>query len=126
MVEDGAIVLNEPNDGSAFAYGIDGLEVYYRITDGYDEEEETERSATIREGLYRISEDEAVQEAVSSINARYLLQLDQADWEKESKYLFSYYTDVWEGIDLIDDSTPGFEVVLSSGDMRLYRITAVE
>ncbi len=126
VVEDGAIVLNEPNDGSAFAYGIDGLEVYYRITDGYDEEEETERSATIREGLYRISEDETVQEAASSINARYLLQLDQADWEKESKYLFSYYTDVWEGIDLIDDSTPGFEVVLSSGDMRLYRITAVE
>ena len=32
--------------------------------------------------------------------------------------------ELWSGIRAIDDSTPGFETVLSEGDMRLYRITA--
>ena len=41
---------------------------------------------------------------------------------RKNRYLFSYYPDQWTGIDAINDQTPGFEVVLSEGDMRLYRI----
>lgn len=34
----------------------------------------------------------------------------------------TYHPDEWAGIDSVDDETPGFEIVLSQGDMRLYRI----
>lgn len=45
----------------------------------------------------------------------------------ESPHLFTYGEgEQWRGIDSIRDDTPGFEAVLAEGDMRLYKITAVE
>ena len=67
--------------------------------------------------------DEQVKTAVRSTGAEYLIQLDQGDTEAREPYPFTYDPDDWRGIDAIDDNTDGFEVVLSDGDMRLYRIT---
>ena len=50
------------------------------------------------------------------------LQLDQNGKHDGNHFLFSYEQNDWFGIDRIDDDTPGFEIVLSEGDMRLYRI----
>ena len=36
--------------------------------------------------------------------------------------IITYHPDEWAGIDSVNDETPGFEIVLSQGDMRLYRI----
>lgn len=122
VVSDDDLILNEPNDGSAFAYSIYDMNVYYRAMDGYGNANESDSSRLIRTELDRIAEDPAVAEAVENVGAMYVLQLDQADYDRQSKYLFSYYPDIWQGIDGVDDSTPGFEAVLSEGDMRLYRI----
>ena len=98
------------------------MNVYYRAMDGYCNDNESDSSRLIRTELDRIAEDPAVADAVNDVGATYVLQLDQADYSRSSKYLFSYYQDVWEGIDSVNDSTPGFEVVLKEGDMRLYKI----
>ena len=39
-------------------------------------------------------------------------------------YDLGYLDEEWVGIDGIRDDTPGFRVLLSQGDMRLYEIVA--
>ena len=122
-VPKGSLIINEPNDGTAFAYGVDGLSIYYRYLRTYGGEDETDASKTIRKRLNSVATDEQVKTAVRSTGAEYLIQLDQGDTEAREPYPFTYDPDDWRGIDAIDDNTDGFEVVLSDGDMRLYRIT---
>ncbi|WP_165251906.1 DUF6541 family protein [Adlercreutzia sp. ZJ304] len=120
------IVLNMPDDGSAFAYGIDGLNVFYRYTRTYGNEDEIEISKIIRENLNNVSTDLSVQKAVEQTGAQYLIKLDQDDqYIRQSPYLFTYDESLWEGVDGVNDDTPGFEIVLSEGDMRLYRIADI-
>ena len=122
-VPNGSLIINEPNDGTAFAYGVDGLNIYYRYLRTYGGEDETDASKIIRKRLNKVATDEQVKTAVRSTGAEYLIQLDQGDTEVGEPYPFTYDPDEWRGIDAVDDSTDGFEVVLSDGDMRLYRIT---
>lgn len=35
---------------------------------------------------------------------------------------YRYKPEDWAGIESVTDETPGFEVVLADGDMRLYKI----
>ena len=88
---------------------------------------ETAESRIIRNSLRNVADNVYVQNAVRSIGAQYVLQLDQGEPGLESPHLFPYEDgEKWRGIDGIRDDTPGFEVVLAEGDMRLYKITAVE
>lgn len=127
VVPSDALILNVPDDGSAFSYGVDGLRTYYRYLRTYGEDDETEASKLIRNHLSEISSDNRVRDAVAELGASYLMTLDEGQSQYESPRLFTYEDGGnWVGIDSIDDSTPGFEVVLSEGDMRLYRIVAAE
>ena len=131
IVPDDQPIINSPDDGSIFLYGYEGVRTYYRYLTGYSpESNESEDSAAIRQGLYRIAEDERVRQAVESIGAEYVLVLDQgkdqdlgSDMERRRFVLKDDIdNELWSGIRAIDDATPGFETVLSEGDMRLYRI----
>ncbi|HIT44705.1 MAG TPA: hypothetical protein IAC28_01255 [Candidatus Aphodovivens excrementavium] len=119
-----AMVINFPDDGSAFAYAQNGLNAYYRYVWTYGSDTETKESKVIRRGLNRIAEDEEVRQAVEKIGARYLLLLDKGMSSRDGRWLFSYFNrgDTWSGIETIDDNTPGFTVVAAQDDMRLYRI----
>lgn len=120
-----ALIINVPDDGSAFAFAADGLRTYFRYTREYDVSSETAESRIIRNSLRTVADNEYVQEAVESIGAEYVFQLDQGEPGVESPHLFTYENGKkWRGIDGIRDDTPGFEVVLAEGDMRLYKITA--
>lgn len=127
-VPEGSVILNQPNDGSVFAYGTKGIDVYYRYMAGYGGEGETPESVAIRTGLSSVTENEGVREALDVIGADYLMQLDNQAYAGQSAYdpyyLWSYYYWQWEGFDAVNDETPGFEIVLADGDMRLYRIVA--
>ena len=126
VVPNDALIINVPDDGSAFAFDVDGLRTYYRYTREYDVSYETNDSRNIRNNLCNVASDENVQDAVRDIGAQYVLQLDQGEPDIESPHLFTYENgEKWRGIDGIRDDTPGFEVILSEGDMRLYKITAV-
>lgn len=123
LVPEGALILNSPHDGSAFLYPSEGANVYYRYISGYGGDDETEASVAIRERLDEIDEDEEVRQAVDSVQAHYVLLLDKGgEIEEGRRYLWGYWEDQWEGFNAIDDDTPGFEVLLAEGDMRLYKI----
>lgn len=124
VVPEGAGIVNEPNDGSGFSYGTDGLNVMYRTMRDVGGSGESEQSALIRERLDEVASDDEVRDAVHDLGVEYVLQLDHAGGDEDATFLFCYEPQEWEGIDAVDDVTPGFEVVLSEGDMRLYRIAA--
>ncbi|MEG0324664.1 MAG: DUF6541 family protein, partial [Raoultibacter sp.] len=126
-IPEGSLVINEPDDGSAFAYGVQGLNTYYRYLRTYGETNETRESRVIRSELDRIASDKQVRDAVESIGAEYVLVLDQGEQEGERPRLFTYENGKkWRGIERIRDDTPGFELMLSRGDMRLYHIAKFE
>ena len=118
-----ARVINEPNDGTMFAYGADGLNVMFRYLYGAGTDY---GAAAIRLRLDRIADNSVVRDAVRESGAEYVIQLDHGRTSGSGYYMFSYEPSEWEGIDAITDYTPGFEVVLSEWDMRLYRITALD
>ena len=121
------LILNNPYDGSAFAYVSEDLRVYYRYLGVYNSgSSENDFSRTIREHLCDVAGSVDVQDAVAKTGSQYLLVLDQGDLDTEDnrRYNVSYNSDQWVGIESISDDTPGFEPVLSEGDMRLYRIVA--
>ena len=126
LIPEGSLVLNQPHDGSVFAYGLDGLNTYFRSagTFGYSDTAET-----IRQGADKIATDKDVQDAVKSTGAEYLILLDQGVAYEDGKWLSTYYDSYvpfWDGLNKVTDETPGYELILADGDMRLYKITATE
>lgn len=123
-----ALVINQPNDGSLFAYGVNNLNTYYRFIIRGDSipSNETSDSEIIRTKLNEYQNNKEVQKAVSNIGAQYVLLLDaNKSWEDMPKLPQSSKPDNWVGIDSINDLTPGFEIVLEQDDMRLYKIQNV-
>ena len=119
MPED-ALVINQPNDGSMFAYALDDMNTYYRHCRVGGQTEDSKR---IRLKLADYATDEQVRKAVEDTGAEYVLLLDQGVKMEDGVWLPQYGDpEPWKGIDSITDDTPGFSVVLSDGDMRLYRI----
>lgn len=113
------VVYNIPYDGSFLAYQVDGLRTVYRLP--YTGSGHNDDQRLIQARLYEYATNHEVQDAIDAVGAKYVLMLDYGhipyhrDWP-------AYSAENWEGITAIGDNTPGFESVLSEGDMRLYRI----
>lgn len=124
IIPDNAKILNVPDDGSSFLYGLYGLNVYYHR--GQLGDNESTDSKVLRRELHRYAYDKSVQEAVSRVGAEYVLVLDAPSVDSASRAVFGTYTaEDWIGIESVCESTEGFELILSEGDMRLYRILPV-
>ena len=110
-----------------FAYGLDGLNTYFRSAGSQDY---AATADTIRQGIDKIATDEDVQNAVASTGAEYLMLLDQGVPYDEGTWLTTYhehYLPLWAGLNNVTDETPGLKLVLSEGDdMRLYKITGAD
>lgn len=118
------LVVNVPLDGSPFAYGADDLRVLFRL---YSiDADESDESRIVREGLCNVGSSSTVQHALEDMGAKYVLLLDADASDQSGVCDYWDERDRWQGIWGIDEATPGFETVLSRGDMRLYRITAVD
>ncbi len=122
VVGDDAVVVNEPNDGSGFLYGVYGTNTLYRNFNLPDKEDEDPDSVVIREKLDEAASNDDVRQALQKYDARYLLVLDQGFQGEGRERYWSYFPEQWEGIEGVSDRTPGFTVLLSRGDMRLYSI----
>ena len=72
--------------------------------------------------LSEFSWSRAVRNAVKATGAQYVLQLDQSDDSEATFYEAFYNPKKWSGVLTIDETTPGFELIISDGDMRLYKI----
>ena len=117
-----AEVINNPFDGSAFGYGVAGLNVRYRSfwPACLDDKERADWDVT--RWLNRICEFESVRKSANEIGDEYVLLLDSDESADPTYFKFTYSPVEWQGLTRISDRTPGFETVLEEGDMRLYRI----
>ena len=129
IVPEDALILNQPYDGSVYAYGMDDLNVYYKAWEGNWMGKPTEDNYLISTQLDHLAQSNSVQEAVRRTGAEYLILLNRDDYSinsedstKMTSIYASYISDNWRGIDAIDDHTEGFKEVLSQDGMRLYEI----
>lgn len=122
-------ILNYPYDGSLYTYALCGLNVFERSWYSY-QFDTNEGHRLIRESLSRVAEDIGVQTALRDEGIEYLMLLDcySMDYVEgempAGMYRVDYIPGAWSGIESVVDGTPGFELILSEGDMRLYRINA--
>ena len=124
LMPPGALVINAPADGSAWAYAVNGTNTYYRTIRTRNL---TDDARLIQAHLSEYATNPQVREAVQRIGATYVLLLDQGVLYEDGIWLPQYSAHgakKWTGITSIDDNTPGFTPVLADGDMRLYRIDA--
>lgn len=119
---DDGIVINQAFDGSVYAYGLTGMNTYYRLYGEVWSSDETDESKCIRTNLSELATNDSVRSAVESIGAKYLLVLDYGKGDTGEGSLQYYVANDWIGVNAVNDSTPGFEVVLAKDDMRLYRL----
>lgn len=115
------LIINNPYDGSCYGYALDGLNLMYRKF-GLTGKGESENSVTIRKSLNRIASDSETEQVVESTGAKYVLLLDSSQDGREGVDMPGYNAVDWLGIDSVFDDTEGFELVLSSDDMKLYKI----
>ncbi|MEE0845040.1 MAG: DUF6541 family protein [Eggerthellaceae bacterium] len=119
IIPAGSLVLNMPNDGSRFAYPIEGVNVYYKDGIAPGSSSETAESREIRLSLSRLAVDEEVRNAVVATGARYVLLLnDSTEKNYDSN---AWDPEEWTGFAGLDDN-PGFKTLLADGNMRLYEI----
>lgn len=116
------LILNNPQDGSVFAYSVYGANVYYRSCRTPDNSESVD-SKILRKNLNLYATNDSVKEAIRRTGARYVLQLDHGEETNEYRIFYGTgETDDWKGIDLVNENTPGFKLVYQSDDIRLYEI----
>ena len=111
------VVLNVPLDGSAFAYAEDDINVAFRRYGPFN----SQQQQIIRARLCNVASDSEVRETVEELDARYVVLLD-TDFDDRSTFFPNGTVGAWPGFINLDEQTPGFDLVLSEGDMRLYRI----
>lgn len=119
-------IANVPYDGSVFSYGADGADVMFRSYSVAGSNDEKPQSVLVRQRLNEIATDSFIAEAARDLNIKYVLQLDCFGIGAESSSLddgLAEY-DKYKGIASVDEDTPGFELVASEGDMRLYKVVA--
>lgn len=125
LVDPGSLIINIPDDGSSFLFGVEGINTLYRrnfVSHDKRNDNESSDSKLIRLHLDDYAADPNVAAAVDRLSAQYVLILDKMTDESEQSVFHTYLHDDWVGIDSISENTPGFELLLSEGDMRLYKI----
>lgn len=125
VVPEGVGIANIPHDGSAFAYPVQGARVLYRT---YEVEgpDELPASVTLRTRLSEAASSQEVRDAARQLGVEYVLLLDADPADRSGIYELGYVGEQWTGLLSVAEDTPGFELLLSRGDMRLYRISALD
>lgn len=121
LIGEGALVINVPSDGSCWSYGVEGINTYLRRSSD-NGRGGAEESKILRTQLRDISTSEEVQRLVNDLDARYVLMLDVQGSDHRTTTTIRYKEENWRGIETIDEQTPGFKLLLSEDDMRLYEI----
>ena len=115
-------VLNYPYDGSCFAFAINNVNVVNHEWWVIDTDE-SHPDALIRMKVNEVASNQAVKDACIDEGIQYVMVLDYGHSFGDGVFNYEHrVNEAWAGITSITDSTPGFELILSEGDMRLYRI----
>ncbi|GAA3659003.1 DUF6541 family protein [Microbacterium marinilacus] len=111
-------VANDPFDGSAMAYSLGDLDVYFTALPGNWMGTQTADQRLIRERLKDVATAPEVCEAAERAGIRYALVLHDGD-----RGVFQNGPHQFPGLAIADD-TPGFELAAADGPLRLYAVTA--
>ncbi|MDO5792330.1 MAG: hypothetical protein Q4Q41_07170 [Coriobacteriia bacterium] len=115
-------VVNVPSDGSCWSYGVEGLNTLFRRSATAGPSGSEPYATVLRTKLCDYAASDEVREAVEKTGARYVMFLDDKSCDDRTVVKLRYKEEDWVGIESITQDTPGFTLVLSEGDMRLYRI----
>ncbi|SDC64887.1 hypothetical protein SAMN04487824_1324 [Parafannyhessea umbonata] len=125
-----SVVLSYPGNGTAAAYGLDGINTLYREAGGatYDETNENDTLAydqmVIASGADEVATDATVRAAMQDVGAKYVLILSMSDADYEYERFSPEST--YAGLLAVNEETPGYRLVMEEGGMKLLEITAVE
>lgn len=117
------LVFNIPKDGSMFAYQSSGMKVLTPwSSDGISDDTNTR---LLQRGFDDIVTNSSVRRAADEMGIEYVLMLDQGH-EPFHAFWGDYSDSNWKGVLSIEENTPGFELVMSEDDMKLYRVLSKE
>lgn len=130
IVGENDVVLNNPFDGSAFLYAYSNLNTYYKAFIHEDADtgrlSDSDAGRSLRHDIDEWSTNQNVASLLEDRGIRYVLLLDAGGLDSELSTFDNNYTEDYEaefeGLNCIDENTPGFSLVLRSGDMLLFRI----
>lgn len=122
VIPEDAMVINVPADGSCWSYGVEGLNTFYRRSSNTGSRDDAQEAELIRTQLCNVTTNEEVQQTLEDLDARYVMLLDDPSGDNPTKLSLRYEEKNWTGIETITEDTPGFNLILSEGDMRLYEI----
>ena len=115
-------VINVPSDGSCWSYGVEGINTMFRRSATAGPSGSEPYATVLRTQLCDYAVSDEVREAVEKTGAHYVMLLDEKSYNDRTVVKLRYKEEDWVGIESITQDTPGFTLVLSEGDMRLYRI----
>lgn len=118
ITSDGGLVLNNSLDGSAFYYSVYDINVANRTCGS--------GLSDLRKYAVGYVSNPSIRNKMTNLDIRYVLQLDSGAIPTDaSTFELNYKASDWAGIQDITPETPGFELVYSRGDIRLYRLTDI-
>ena len=117
-----AVIANTPYDGSCFAKGVANLNLLFCNDENYTELTTSSWAIDLRSNLCNYTSSNSTRANVSSKNIQYVLRLE-ADEKNMKAWYPGFEQQNWTGILSITEKTPGFELVLQTGNMALYKIT---
>lgn len=126
-----SVVLSYPGNGSAAAYGLDGINTLYRTAtpaDSLGKREGADNFAYIQSLIAaradKVASDPAVQSAMQDIEAKYVLVLPTTT----SDYEYDRFADQtsYAGLLAVGEDTPGYHLVMEEDGMKLLETTFVE
>lgn len=123
MLDQQYVTLNNPLDGSSFFYGLYNVNLLYRQSSAQDS---SDPYALLRKRIHEYTSNRAVKQEVLDKHIRYVLQLDSGVSPSDSSSFYCIYDpNFWSGIQSIDANTPGFKLIYSKDDIRLYELTDI-
>ncbi|RLP07103.1 hypothetical protein D9T14_09640 [Propionibacterium australiense] len=128
IVPEGVEVANFPYDGSAYAYPLFDVNVYFKDYEANWIGHPTQDIKTVQGHLSEAATNEQVCRVLDKYNVQYYLSMESngINGGPLTPVFIGYDPANWKGYD-IDESTPGFEPVLSDDEGNtLYRITACQ
>lgn len=116
-----AVIANTPYDGSCFAKGVTNLNLLFCNDENYTESTTSNWAIDLRSNLCNYMSSSSTKKNVSDKDVQYVLSLEEDDGTMKAWYP-AFEQSRWTGILSISEATPGFELILQTGDMALYKI----
>lgn len=116
-----AVIANTPYDGSCFAKGVANLNLLFCNDDNYTDSATSNWAIDLRSNLCNYVSSSSTKKNVRDKDVQYVLSLEE-DVGTMNAWYPAFEQSRWTGILSIGEATPGFELILQTGDMALYKI----